>query len=152
MFYVPNKKTGLIPRENIDLIQYKKAINLATQKDFRAFFEFQKIDGIGPSFAGKHAMFWSKSDLIVLDNKIAGALGYKTPNEILAKFSYSEILIEFEKTKELVGFLSNTEIERALFAFHSNYFDNANTKFKINPKINIDIEIARGIAQLLKII
>jgi hypothetical protein len=42
-----------------------------------AFDLFKKVYGISDSFSGKHAMFWSKYNLIVIDNKIAGVLGIK---------------------------------------------------------------------------
>jgi hypothetical protein len=153
MFYIPNRKTGLIPRESFDLKQYIKALELSKQKSSLAFSEFQKIEGIGPSFAGKHAMFCSKGMLIILDNKIAGTLGFKSPKELLSNFSYEDVLIEFENIRQSTNkFLNNTEIERALFAFHSNFFDNANSKLNSNPKITVDFKIALELARILKIV
>lgn len=156
LFYTRNQRNNHVSyRESIELNEnlsiYKKGIALSKYKNHLAFKQFQKLNGIGPSFAGKHAMFWSQSELIVLDNKISGALGFSSPQHLLRSFPYDSILNQFNQIKTQNKFSNPAEVERALFAFHSNYFLNNNSGWKANIRIKTDEDVAKSIALRLGI-
>lgn len=156
MFYSRHKKNNYSsPRDRItnnpNLELYKKGIIQSKEINEIAFSTFKNIYGINESFSGKHAMFWSNFNLIVLDNKIAGALGYKTPNKLLNKLTYKEILNKFRKIQNENNFLNPTIVERAYFAFHNNYFKNNNCEFKSNISDFTDLEEAVNIGNILEI-
>jgi hypothetical protein len=155
MFYA-SKKGGPIARQVLedDLRQfdtYLEGIKLAKEGNVRCMDEFVRVYGIGPSFASKHSYFWSlhsDSPLIILDSKIAGALGSNTLSELYKKTSYKEVISEFMlKSISVFGQKDASKVERALFAFHNNYFKNDNSGWKRKPfRENKDLDIAKGLA------
>lgn len=154
MFYSRNKKNNFIsPRDRIhqNLEKYKAGINAAKANNLMAFELFKKVYGISDSFSGKHAMFWSKYNLIVIDNKIAGVLGYKNPSKLFKDYSYEDILNEAKKLAKTLNLENVTIVERALFTFHENYFDNSNTKFNKSIHDFTDLQVAIDVADSLNI-
>ncbi len=138
MFYA-SKKGEIAPRESLEnddsvFSIYMNAIQLAKQGKEESINEFCKIAGIGRSFGSKHAYFWSldsKNPLIIIDSKIAGALGYSTIESLDKAHKYGEIVSKF-RTLALEKFNEDdpSKIERALFAFHNYYFLNDNSGWK----------------------
>jgi hypothetical protein len=96
-------------------------------------------------------MFWSKYNLIVIDNKIAGVLGYKNPSKLFKDYSYEDILNEAKKLAKTLNLENVTIVERALFTFHENYFDNSNTKFNKSIHDFTDLQVAIDVADSLNI-
>jgi hypothetical protein len=153
-FYSRNKKNNFLsPRDKIqsNLDIYKKSINLAKTNSEKAFSEFCKIESIGPSFSGKHAMFWSKYNLIILDNKIAGCFGYTSPNQLLKNHTYKELLESIKLIMINNKLSSPTDIERALFCFHNNFFLNDNKGWKTHTD-KTDYNEALRISKFLKLL
>lgn len=154
MFYVQGKGNKS-PRELImsdpNLQHYKDGIELAKGNDYRAVNEFLKVYGIGHSFMGKHAQFWSNFSMVILDQKIAGTLGYKTPQLLISLNTYNEFMNHINIIRDNNELNNSVEVERALFAFHSNYFDNSNTRFRNGITDYTDQEYANCIAQILDI-
>ncbi len=157
MFYAKGKNG--IPRKNMEeedvLAVYKKGISLAKSGSLDSIAVFEKIYGIGPSYASKHAYFWSlnsESPLIIVDSKIAGALGFSTIPHLFNNYPYSTIISAFSKKSEEV-FLEKdpSRIERALFSFHNNYFLNNNEGWKKSFQIFNDKVEAERIAKVLRI-
>lgn len=157
MFYAKGKKC--VPRKKIEeeevLAIYKTGIDLAKSGSVESIKFFQKVEGIGPSYASKHAYFWSLNSefpLIIIDSKIAGALGYNTIPHLFRNTSYSEIISEFtKKSEEVFSEKDPSKIERALFSFHNNYFLNNNEGWKKSIQILKDKGEAERIAKALKI-
>ena len=113
---------------------------------------FCKIRGIGSSYASKHSYFWSANSdnpLIIVDSKIAGCLGYPTVARLEAVSSYAKTVEAF-KNKAIAEFgeCDPFKIERALFAFHDNYFLNNNSGWKSNDE-GRDYEEAIRLSKLL---
>jgi hypothetical protein len=136
MFYIGTNKSRKSLNDDLYIFErYCDAINLAFQGKSSSKFLFQSIPGIGSSFASKHATFWSSKStkpLIVVDSKIAGCFGMKNLDELDKAVSYEKILFEFKvKADKLNGFNSQY-LEKALFTFHKNYFNNENDGW--NPK------------------
>ncbi len=156
MFYV-QAQNGKIPRleleQNSELFDsYTNGINQARQGSPESRAIFNSLPGIGPSYASQHAYFWSlhsPTPLIVVDSSIAGALGYKTINLLEKDFSYEEVVqafLDFSKTEFNSAVPHN--VERALFAFHNNYFLSNNEGWK-NRKPKEDYETAVYLASKL---
>lgn len=156
LFYASSKgRTS--PREELEVnesvfLKYMKGIELAKRGDPDSILKFCEINGIGPSYASKHAYFWSlnsNNPLIIVDSKIAGSLGYKTINSLQNDFSYEKIVAAFKvKAFEEFGEYNPSSVERALFAFHNNYFLNNNSGWR-NKIENTDQSEALRLAKIL---
>lgn len=161
-FYIDKIKKGLNkeviirnPRKEISLSEnlniYREGIEQAKRNIADSANTFLKIYGIGPSYMGKHAYFWSGLNLVIIDAKIAGCLGYQTSQMLLAKNSY-EAVVEFLNSIKVEEKLNHTtEVEKAMFAFHRNYFKNDNSGFKSNIEDKRDLKFAIELAIKLKI-
>ena len=157
MFYVSSEKKQS-PREELsnkgDVFNiYLEGIKLAQHGDTKSIGIFKSIRGIGSSYASKHAYFWSiNSDnpLIIVDSKIAGTLGFSTISRLEKKHSYGEI-VSFFKQMALQEFKESnpSRVERALFAFHNNYFLNDNSGWKKERVLSHDSILATELAQIL---
>lgn len=137
------------------LQNYVKLIKKAILKDSSSYSDILdgQIPNLNMSFGSKHISFWSRKNgnekcLIVIDNKIAGVTGVK--KAINADFK--EIIQEVHSLEAELQ-LEPQKIEKALFSFHSCYFDNENSKFndktdsidylvalKIKEKLGISVE------------
>jgi len=161
-FYLPKSKTKSngsilirIPRqiieeqENID--RYKEGINLARKNDLNSVNYFRQF-GIGPSYIGKHAYFWSNCNLPIIDAKIAGCFGYNSAQILLNNHNYADVVNHMDAIKEKENLDNVVKVEKALFAFHKNYFENNNTKFKTKIYDFTDCKYSINVARLLGII
>ena len=136
----------------VNLDFYKHAIQLSKENNVMAFECFGMVKGIGTSFQGKHAMFWSNYELPVIDSKIVGCFGYKSTAEFEQNHSYGEYCKILKKIiTELNLPLKVHEIEKAIFAFHRNYFKNDNTGFANKIECKTDLEFALTVANELGI-
>ena len=156
MFYSRHRRNNnQSPRDRImmpgNLNEYKRGIIESMEINEAAFQIFRNIYGISDSFSGKHARFWSNFNLIIIDNKIAGTMGFRNPTLLLNNRTYQEILNDFREIQIENGFLTPTMVERSLFAFHNNYFKNDNTGFKNNITNFTDCEEAVNIGRILGI-
>ena len=95
MFYSENR--GVIPRDLLETDQvfqiYLNGIHEAKMGKPLSREIFSNIKGIGTSYSSKHAYFWSLnsgSRLIIVDSKIAGALGFASIQELYQNISYEE--------------------------------------------------------------
>jgi hypothetical protein len=158
MFYLKSNYNGNSPRRELELQndlfnRYCDAIDLALAGKSSSKFLFESINGIGPSFASKHAAFWSSKSirpLIVIDSKIAGCFGKKKLELFEKEFHYDNTLNQFVNYgNSLTLPRTSQEIERSLFAFHLNFFNNENTDWqpkKRNAIKDKDFDIAKNIA------
>lgn len=156
MFYA-SKQGNKIPRESLEkddsvFLKYLQGVQLAKQGDTESIQVFAHIDGIGPSYASKHAYFWnygSENPLIIVDSKIAGSLGYKTIGSLKKIYSDRAIVTAFkDKAIEEFNESSPSKVERALYAFHDHYFLNDNKGWKNKVKSN-DFFEAKKLANVL---
>lgn len=141
LFYA-SKKGDKIPRQVLgedmsEFNTYLKGVELAKKGNAKSKDTFSKVYGIGSSYASKHAYFWSldsNSPLIILDSKIAGSLGCKSLIELYKVTSYSAVISSFVlKSESVFNEKDPSKVERALFAFHDNYFKNDNSAWKKRP-------------------
>lgn len=155
MFYAKRKNQTKSSRElimeNPNLDFYKNGIEMSKKVNFSAVDFFKLVNGIGASFMGKHATFWSSFNMVIIDNKIAGTLGFLSPNRLLVSNSYEEFMNLINSIKIEKKLDNPVQVERAIFSFHSNYFDNENKKFKSKISDFTDLEYALHIAEILKI-
>ncbi|RAR73805.1 hypothetical protein [Flavobacterium aciduliphilum] len=144
-----------IPRELIELPEnlaiYRDGINLASQNNSNSVNYFLQIFGIGPSYIGKHAYFWSNCNLPIVDAKIAGCFGYRDAKILLYNHNYDIVLNHMNFIKNNNNLIDVVTVEKALFAFHKNYFENSNKKFVSNIEDFTDCKYAIHIAKLLGI-
>ena len=155
MFYAIRQNQTISYRElvmqNPNLNYYKEGIMLSRANNFDAVNSFLRVDGIGPSFMGKHAAFWSSFNMVIIDNKISGTLGFKNPNRLLSNHNYEEFMNLINNIKTENNLNNPVHVERGIFSFHNNYFDNENTRFKSNINDFTDLEYAIYIAERLDI-
>lgn len=155
MFYAIRKNQTISSRElimeNPNLNYYKEGIKLSRANNYNAVDSFKNVNGIGASFMGKHAAFWSAFNMVIIDNKIAGTLGFKNPNRLLANNSYEDFMNLINNIKTENNLNNPVHVERGIFSFHNNYFDNENTKFKSGITDFTDLKYAIYIAERLDI-
>ncbi|MGI2133967.1 hypothetical protein ACRN93_21955 [Shewanella baltica] len=140
-FFYASTKGLPVPRDEIAnnntvFSMYLQGVVLAQSGNPATINHFCKINGIGPSYASKHAHFWSlksASPLIIVDSKIAGSLAYSKIEQLRARYSDKDIIAKFNE-KARIEFDENdpSKIEKALFAFHNHYFKNDNSGWKNN--------------------
>lgn len=132
---------------------YKEAVENAKIGNPDSERMFRNVKGIGVSYSGKHAHFWSRgkpqNTLIIIDQKIAGMLGFKTVQALYHNFTYKKLVQDFA-TKSFVEFREYIphKVEKALFAFHNHYFLNNNSGWK-NKKEFIDYKEAKKLSEIL---
>lgn len=134
-----------------NLLIYKRGIEQAKKHQIESVNTFLKVFGIGPSYMGKHAYFWSELNLVIIDAKIAGCLGYKSSQNLLNKNSYESVIEFLNSIKEEEKLNHITDVEKAMFAFHRNFFKNNNLGFKSSFKYNSDLKFAIELANILSI-
>ncbi|MFD0798472.1 hypothetical protein ACFQZJ_13450 [Maribacter chungangensis] len=156
MFY-SKTKNRISPREELEKDSnvyetYFEGIILAKKGNTESISKFNSIRGIGASYASKHSYFWSiNSDnpLIIVDSKIAGALGHISIDSLEKKSKYRETVQLFIDKAEIEFNDKNpSKVERALFAFHNFYFLNDNSGWKNRIEFE-DFNQAKSLAELL---
>ena len=123
---------------------YQSAIRLAIQGNPNSLREFIRIPKIGESFGTKHMHFWSKygagQPVPIYDLRIKTLL-YFTSSRIP---NYQTYINEISKQAQINNLVME-EIERALFAFSTNYFPNNKLRIKANYSSDVDLDIAQDL-------
>jgi hypothetical protein len=123
---------------------YQSAIRLAIQGDPNSLREFIRIPKIGESFGTKHMHFWSKygagQPVPIYDLRIKTLL-YFTDNRFPSYQTYINDISQEAQNNNL----AMEDIERALFAFSTNYFPNNNLRIKTNYSSDVDLDIAQNL-------
>ena len=139
-------------KEKITNKTYLEGIEFAKQGKSVSIEIFNRIRGIGSSYASKHYYFWSINScnpLIIVDSKIAGALSYRTIDDLEKEFKYNEIVKSFLKKSQIeFNEKDPSKVERSLFAFHNFYFLNDNSNWKNKDQFK-DCKEAENIAKML---
>ena len=113
--------------------------------------KIEELPQVSESFSTKHLSFWSRflkncPNLVIYDTRmreiIKAANNHKDINEI----KYKDFINALKDAEEVLG-LDINEIERAIFAFSSNYFQNDKFILRNHFKIDhLDIQIAEQLA------
>lgn len=159
MFYAKTKGKRSA-REDFDLLdevycRYLEGVYEAQNGNPDCIKIFNSIRGIGASYASKQAYFWSQHSnypLIIIDSKIAGALGYKTIDKLNQVLTYKNAIKAFiKKAKKELNTVDPSQMEKSLFAFHDFYFlnDNSNWKRKEISTSNKDYNAAVKLSKVL---
>jgi hypothetical protein len=123
---------------------YQSAIKLAIKGDINCLREFIRIPKIGESFGTKHMHFWSKfgtgQPLPIYDIRIKTLLYF----EGRSTHNYQTYISHIDEEAN-VNNLTMEEIERALFAFSTNYFPNNKLLIRANYLFEVDLEVAQDL-------
>ena len=128
----------------IDKDNYVYEKNILPIKD-----KIEELKRVGESFSTKHLSFWSRSldncpNLVIYDTRMREIIRAANKNIKDDKIPYKNFIDALLKGKEVLK-LEIHEIERAIFAFSSNYFKNKEcTSKNLNKKFKTlkDKEIA----------
>ena len=125
---------------------YLDAVKLSRKGDVDAAInKFEEMPQIGVSFATKHLAFWVDNVATpVYDERIAKMLLGKKP----AVKDYNSFREWASDLAPKVGLKNGIEVEKALFAFSNNYFDNSLTKLNKEFQVDIDKDEAEKIFDL----
>jgi len=83
--------------------------------------------------------------------KVKGCLGYKSSQSLLNRNTYESVVEFLNSIKEEEKLNHVTDVEKAMFAFHKNFFTNNNLGFKSNFKDKTDLNFAIELANKLDI-
>lgn len=146
----PKQNDTWIPREKwvekgLNKI-YLDAVKLSRKGDVDAAVnKFAELKMVGVSFATKHLAFWVDNVATpVYDTRIARMLMGKKP---MVK-DYNSFREWASDLAPKVGLKDGIEVEKALFAFSNNYFDNDLKKFEKEFQVDIDKDEAQKIFDL----
>lgn len=107
-----------------------------------ALAEWIKINFLGVSFASKHLYFWGRfsayQNLPILDTRMKTIL-YLNKNVKLRYSEYFSHLNQISRDRNI----DTVNLERAVFAFSSNWFKNDSLDLVVNPDCNNDEKEAR---------
>jgi len=110
--------------------------------------KLEEIPELGESFSTKHLSFWSRflkncPGLVIYDTRMREIIKAANKHIEVSNITYKDFHLALSSEAQDLG-LEIYDLERAIFAFSSNYFKNDNFILKANPKINHpDIEIAQ---------
>lgn len=123
-YFLMNKKGGgyfeSFKKDKKQIEVYKQAVKLSIEGNPAAFDLFCDIKGIGASFAGKHAYFWStrKKPLIIIDKLIANFFGFNRPESLLKETGgYSNLYEQLNIESKKLGLRSVLQLERGIFQY-----------------------------------
>ena len=113
--------------------------------------KIEELPQISESFSTKHLSFWSQflkdcSNLVIYDTRMREIIKAANKDKNFKNIKYKDFVNALKQAEQALG-LDRIEIERAIFAFSSNYFQNdkflLRQKFKINHR---DEQIAINLA------
>ena len=102
--------------------------------------KLEAIPQLGESFSTKHLSFWSRflkncPELVIYDTRMRDIIRAANKHVEGANITYKDFRLALLQEAQALG-LEINDIERAIFAFSSNYFKNDNFALKTDPKIN----------------
>jgi hypothetical protein len=116
---------GNTTRDSSDawLNHYVNGVKKSIKGDKKGLIDFKSIPNVGDSFGTKHLYFWSSyggnQPIPIYDARIKTLL-YLSIDEAPAFEEYIEDMTNFSTLKNI----TINQLEKALFAFSSNYFPN----------------------------
>jgi hypothetical protein len=131
--------------------QYKNGLKILSSGNIElALAKLLEIKHLGVSFATKHLYFWGrygqlKTELPIYDLRIKNLLY----GNLASSVTYSQYLRDLQEASKKVN-LSISELERALFAFSTNWYLNDKLILVKKPVYEIDREEAMTISSIRK--
>ena len=127
-------------RQTIEMLFNLKDINDYDKDVAPIKRKLEEIPQLGQSFSTKHLSFWSRflrhcPQLVIYDTRMINIIKAANKHIENSKITYNDFRHALLQEAEQLG-LSINDIERAIFAFSSNYFNNDELVLKDNPKIS----------------
>jgi hypothetical protein len=102
--------------------------------------KLEEIPQLGESFSTKHLSFWTRfllncPELVIYDTRMKEIIKAANKHEEVSNITYKDFRLALLNEAKTLR-LEINDIERAIFAFSSNYFQNDNFILKAEPKIN----------------
>tara|TARA_X000000950_G_scaffold120844_1_gene151497 strand:- start:11399 stop:12214 length:816 start_codon:yes stop_codon:yes gene_type:complete len=102
--------------------------------------KLEELPQVSESFSTKHLSFWSRflkncPELVIYDTRMREIIKAANKNNEVANITYKDFRLALLNEAQNLN-LEINDIERAIFAFSSNYFKNDNFVLRTNPKIN----------------
>jgi hypothetical protein len=126
---------------------YINGVKKAITGDKEGLNDFTKIPNVGDSFGTKHLYFWSlfgcDNPIPIYDARIKTLL-YLSTDAAPSFEEYVEDMKRFSKQKNM----TINQLEKALFAFSSNFFPNESLNIKNEILDKTDIHVAKRLENL----
>lgn len=109
--------------------------------------KIEELPQVNESFSTKHLSFWSRflencPNLVIYDTRMREIIKAANKHKNVSEIKYKDFINVLKDAEEELG-LDINEIERAIFAFSSNYFQNDKFTLRSNFKIDhLDKQIA----------
>ena len=109
--------------------------------------KIEELPQVNESFSTKHLSFWSRflencPNLVIYDTRMREIIKAANKHKNVSEIKYKDFINALKDAEEELG-LDINEIERAIFAFSSNYFQNDKFTLRSNFKIDhLDKQIA----------
>lgn len=102
--------------------------------------KLEELPQVSESFSTKHLSFWSRflkdcPELVIYDTRMRDIIKAANRHVEISNITYKDFRLALLNEAQNLG-LEINDIERAIFAFSSNYFKNDNFVLRTNPKIN----------------
>ena len=143
-------------RQTIEMLFKLKDINDYDKDVAPIKKKLEELPQLAESFSTKHLSFWSRflehcPQLVIYDTRMRDILKAANKRTDNSKITYNDFLNSLSQEADLLR-LSINDIERAIFAFSSNYFTNDKFILRDNPKIlHPDQSIAHQLLETKKV-
>ena len=102
--------------------------------------KLEELPQVSESFSTKHLSFWSRflkncPELVIYDTRMRDIIKAANKHVKGANITYKDFRLALLQEAQTLG-LEINDIERAIFAFSSNYFKNDNFVLRAKPEIN----------------
>ena len=149
-----------INKQELFATTYRSAIQMLFEINMESDYELdvlpikkkiEELPQVGESFSTKHLSFWSRflkdcPNLVIYDTRMREIIKAANKGKNINNIKYKDFIDALKDAKEALG-LDINEMERAIFAFSSNYF--SNDKFILLDEYKIehdDLDIATDLA------
>ena len=127
-------------RQTIEMLFKLKDINDYDKDVAPIKRKLEELPQVSESFSTKHLSFWSRflehcPQLVIYDTRMRDIIKAANKHTENSKIKYNDFRSALLQEAEQLE-LSINDIERAIFAFSSNYFKNDTFVLKANPKIS----------------
>ena len=138
-----------INQQEIFASTYRRAVEMLYEIDSKSDYELnilpikkviEELPQVSESFSTKHLSFWSRAlkacpSLVIYDTRMREIIRAANPNIKAGDIKYKDFINALTNAEKSLG-LDINQIERAIFAFSSNYFQN--NKFVLRKSFKID--------------
>ena len=138
-----------ITRPQLFVSTYRASVELLYQlKDIEDYADdvapikkkLEELPQVSESFSTKHLSFWSRflkncPELVIYDTRMRDIIKAANRHVEVSNITYKDFRLALLNEAQNLD-LEINDIERAIFAFSSNYFKNDNFVLRTNPKIN----------------